>query len=91
MLMYTRAARSYTASTIINVRRYEISFEQELQHVLLSQRSEEAKQLQAPIITQHQVMGGELSGGNVLVKLTGGNVRFPDFVPYNTLIRLDVG
>jgi len=32
----------------------EISFEQALQH-LLSQRSEVAKQLQAPIITQHQV------------------------------------
>ena len=42
---------------VINMRRCElreISFEQALQH-LLSQRSEVAKQLQAPIITQHQV------------------------------------
>ena len=42
-----------------SVRRYEISFEQALQQ-LFGQRSEEAQQLQAPIITQHQVMGGEL-------------------------------
>ena len=80
----------HTASTIINVRRCElrdISFEQALQH-LLSQRSEEAKQLQAPIITQHQVylplryrvvMGGIVRGGCPSKidrgKCPGGTVR----------------